>query len=47
VTLRREGMRWVQLPEVALRSFAPGGAVWLSLRFLRLRSPQTPMTAGC
>src|SRR3974377_1713025 len=35
----------VQLLEAALRSFALGGAVWLSLRFLRVHNPQTRMTA--
>ena len=35
----------VQLLEAALRSFALGGAVWLSLRFLRIHHPQTRMTA--
>jgi hypothetical protein len=34
----------VPLLEAALRSFALGGAVWLSLRFLRA-TPQTRMTA--
>jgi hypothetical protein len=31
-------MMLVQLLEAALRSFALGGAVWLSLRFLRVHS---------
>jgi hypothetical protein len=35
----------VQLLEAALRSFALGGAVWLSLKVLRVHSPQTRMTA--
>jgi beta-lactamase regulating signal transducer with metallopeptidase domain len=35
----------VQLLEAALRSFALGGAVWLSLRFLRVQNPQVRMTA--
>jgi hypothetical protein len=34
-------MMSVQLLEAALRFFALGGAVWLSLRFLRVRAPQT------
>jgi beta-lactamase regulating signal transducer with metallopeptidase domain len=38
-------MMLVQLLEAALRSFALGGAVWLSLRFLRVHNPQTRMTA--
>jgi hypothetical protein len=33
------------LLEAALRSFALGGAVWLSPRFLRVGNPQTRMTA--
>src|SRR5215470_10985377 len=35
----------MQLLEAAVRSFALGGAVWLSLRFLRAHDPQTRMTA--
>ena len=35
----------MQLLEAALRSFALGGGVWLSLRFLRVHNPQTRMTA--
>jgi hypothetical protein len=35
----------MQLLEAALRSFALGSAVWLSLRFLRVHNPQTRMTA--
>src|SRR5215467_12056468 len=42
---RRESTMLVQLLEAALRSFALGGAVWLSLRFLRIHNPQTRMTA--
>jgi hypothetical protein len=38
-------MMLVRLLEAALRFFALGGAVWLSLRFLRVRAPQTRMTA--
>jgi beta-lactamase regulating signal transducer with metallopeptidase domain len=38
-------MMLVQLLEAALRSFALGGAVWLSLRFLRVHNPQARMTA--
>jgi len=34
-----------QLLEAALRSFAPGSAVWLSLRVLRAQNPQAQMTA--
>src|SRR5262249_6961107 len=43
---RRESTMLVQLLEAALRSFALGGAVWLSLRFLRVHNPQTGMPAG-
>jgi beta-lactamase regulating signal transducer with metallopeptidase domain len=35
----------VQLLEAALRTFALGGAVWLSLRLLRVQHPQARMTA--
>jgi beta-lactamase regulating signal transducer with metallopeptidase domain len=35
----------MQLLEAAFRSFALGGAVWLSLTVLRVHNPQTRMTA--
>jgi hypothetical protein len=38
-------MMLVQLLEAALRPFALGGAVWLSLKVLRVHSPQARMTA--
>jgi beta-lactamase regulating signal transducer with metallopeptidase domain len=40
-----DGAMLLQLLEAAFRSFVLGGAVWLSLRFLRVQNPQVRMTA--